>query len=426
MIRRLGPWPWTPGERLGGGGYAAVYGAPGEGHAVKVYHDPHHANTFQREVAALGALQGAPGVAELLDYGRDAAGRLCIVTERLAGERLDRRLRRAGTLDGDGVARLLEGLLPLLAEVHRRGWLHKDVKASNVLVDGERFTLLDWGVAEPLGDGHAEPIRAKQEFVAPECFYGEHDPSGDLYALAWLAVQAASGALPYHFAEVHDADYRVAAHCMERVELPPAVPAALRPLLLGWLAKSPAERPVGYELTALLAHPSAEPDPFEHLDFRQLAFECGWLHRAARYGVPYAQYHYGRRLLDAGREREALYWLEGARESGYRMAGYRLARHWEAGEEPARQRARALLRELAEAGHGAARYRLGRALLEEAPVEAERWLRLAAEAGERRAQYRLARLLEGRPAEAEEAARFRAMAADRGDPRLPSVVRKEG
>lgn len=425
MIRALGDWQWRAEDRLGGGGYASVYRGRGEGLddcAVKVYDNPHYANTFEREVAALRSLEGCRSVVRLYDYGRDAEGRLCVVTERVAGERLDQHIRRHGPLDPARVEQLLRGLLKLLGQVHGRGWLHKDIKASNILVDGDRFTLLDWGVAARRGDGRYETIRAKREFVAPECYYGRHDYATDLYSLAWLGVYAATGALPYRFAEVHDADYRVAAHCMERPALPSGVPPQLRNLLLGWLAKRPEARPVGYDLDELLVQlPREEPAYFDDLEFCQLQFECGWLHRAARHGVPYAQLHYANRLFDAGRLREARYWLERAWSAGYAQAGYRLARRLAEGDEKAGQRAERVLRRAAQMGHGAARYRLGRALLDTAPEEAEQWLRLAADDGERRAHYALYRLLAKRPGAEEEAARYRSLAADRGDPRLSST-----
>ena len=56
--------------------------------------------------------------------------------------------------------------------------------------------------------------------------------------------------------------------------------------------------------------------------------------------------------------------------------------------------------------------------VEASPGEAERWLRLAADEGERRAQYALYQLLERDGERLEEAERYRAMAADRGDPRV--------
>lgn len=419
MIPNLGNWRWRPEERLGAGGYATVYLGDGEGRsgcAVKVYDNPHYANTFEREVAALQALRGCEGVVELVDFGRDAEGRLCVVTERVPGERLDRHIRDHGPLDADQLERLIGGLLRVLAEVHRRGWLHKDIKASNILMEGDRFTLLDWGVAAPRGDGRYERIHAKREFVAPECFYGRHDFASDFYSIAWLAVYAASGALPYHFGGVHDPDYRVVAHCMERPRLPSGVPERLRGLLLGWLAKHPRARPVGYDLDELIMHhPSEGAESFDHFEFRQLQFECAWIHRAARFGVPYAQLAYAQRLLLEKREREARYWLEQAWEGRYSRAGYRLARVLARGGEGSRKRSERLMRRLAEAGHGGAQYRLGLRLIEELPEEAERWLKAAADGGERRAQKALYRLLEGESGRREEAAHYRVLAAERGD-----------
>jgi serine/threonine protein kinase len=365
MIPVLQGWRWTEAERLGGGGYAQAYRCrhpdfPEDEYAVKVFDNPDFVKTFAREVQVLQALTDCPGTPALVAHGRDEAGRLCIVTTFAPGIRLDRHLRRDGTLTPAQTLELLRQLLAALACAHGRGWLHKDVKASNILMDGERFTLLDWGVAAPRGDGRMETIRAKQDFVAPECYWGRHDFATDFYSLGWLAVQVLSGALPYHFAEVRDADYRVAAHCMERPVLPEGIPAPLRSLILNWLDKEPARRLVGYDLDALLeAAPGREPDDHAWLDFRQIRHECAFLHRAARHGVPYAQYHYALRLRREGRGKEALYWLEKARAAGYVEAGYRLARIlMKKDDEAARRQAAELLRAAAQAGHDGAQRRL--------------------------------------------------------------------
>ncbi len=416
MIPPLEGWEWSAEERLGGGGYAQAYRSRDGGHAVKIFDDPYYVNTFDREVRTLQWLQDCPGTPPLADYGRNREGRLCIVTEFAAGARLDRYVRAQGALSPEQTLAMLEQLLAVLACAHGKGLLHKDIKASNILIDGGRFTLLDWGVAESLGSGRAETIRAKQEYVAPECYYGEHGFASDFYSLGWLAVYVLSGALPYHFDEERDPGYRVAAHCMERPVLPEGIPPPLRSLILNWLDKDPARRLAGYDLEALLeAAPGREMETCDYLDFRQIRHECGFLHRAARHGVPYAQHYYALRLRrEGGRGEEAVYWLERACRAGYAEAGYMLAKLLAKGGEEARRRSGELMREAALKGKSGAQFRLGIALLREGDGNGAAWLRRAADGGHARAQYELGRLLEKENGKRQESAAYLAQAAERG------------
>lgn len=417
MIPKLQPWLYSPKDVLGRGGYAKVYKSEDGGHAVKVFDDPHYVNTFEKEVAALKLLEGCPGTLRLVDHGRDAQGQLCIVTALVPGVRLDKHIETTGGLSPAATETLLQQILDVLACAHGKGLLHKDVNASNILMDGDTFTLLDWGVAEQRGDGRYEAIRAKPEVVAPECYYGKQHVATDFYALGWLAVMALGGRQPYHFAQVSDPHYRVAAHCLERPQVDTEIPAPLRRLILCWLNKDPAKRPVGYRLSELLIMASGMdvPDFLESLDFRQLQREFSYLHLAARHGVPYAQHRFGLQLWEQGLRREADYWLERARRNGYVEATYSLAK---VSTKSDAERAGSLMLEAAQAGHAGAQFRLGRALLRENPASAdiaEQWLRAAAGKGHARGQYRLGQLLQD-TARTTEAQQWIARAAERGWP----------
>ena len=425
MIPALGDWRYTPEERLGGGGYAQAYRChrptlAADPYAIKVFANPFYANTFASEVRALQTMAGCPGTPSLVDYGRNGEGKLCLVTTFAPGVRLDRHIRYHGPLSPQQTAELLTQLLKVLAFAHSKGLLHKDVKASNILMAGNRFTLLDWGVAEALGNGRSESIRAKQDYVAPECYYGTHHCATDFYSLGWLAVEALAGALPYHFQEIGDMDYRVAAHCLERPELPPGIPDALGRLNLNWLQKRAERRVIGYELSALQAEVQGYRADFcAEMDVRQIRHECSFLHQAARHGVPYAQYRFALRLLKLRRQPEARYWLQAARENGYLQATCQLGQLLGQGSEQEKTRGHELLAEAAHAGHTLAQYLLGSSLLRAKGAardvdQAASLLRLAAGAGHGRSQYELARLLENELGKTDEAEHYYAMAADRG------------
>ncbi|MDK9725853.1 MAG: Sel1-like repeat-containing protein kinase family protein [Sterolibacteriaceae bacterium MAG5] len=424
MMRRLGEW--TRAERLGGGGYAQVFRArhgnrPDEA-ALKVFDDPSYVNTYEREVASLMAMDGAAGTPRLLDHGRDGDGNLCIAMTLAPGRRLDRLIAGGTRLASDSLAALVRQMLAVLAVAHGRGLLHKDIKTSNLLADGERFTLIDWGVAEPVGDGSAESIRAKQDIVAPECYYGRHGVPTDFYALGWLVVHAATGELPYGFAANRERDYRVAAHCLERPELPAGLPAEWRALVGHWIAKAPAERLIGYDLDELLARAAAIPPAASPglMDRRNMGRSSAYLRQAAEAGVPYAQYELALRALKDGGREEAMHWLERAAGLGYGRAAGRLAAVLlDGGDAAELPRARELLLTAGTRGNTDACYRLGMLLREAGEAEAAAgWLRRAADAGHRSAQYRYARLMDLKTESGRAlAAKYFDAAAERGHPR---------
>ncbi|GAB6058604.1 serine/threonine protein kinase [Desulfonatronum parangueonense] len=421
-IPELNGWSHDPDARLGGGGYAQVYRGshpdnPEQAVAVKIFDNPLHANTFEQEVRVLQALHGCPHIPALLAFGRDETGRLCIITEMASGIRLDRYIRHHGVLSTAKATILLEQVLAVLAYAHQRDILHKDIKASNILMDGDVFTVLDWGVAQFRNIGRQETIRAKQDYVAPECYWGRQEFSTDFYSLGWLVIQALSGELPYRFAQDKDRDYRMAAHCLERPELPECLEKPLRNLVANWLRKDPSQRLVGYHLPTLLAQARTSPSDFlQYLEYRQIRHESSFLHQGARHGVPYAQYHLALRLLQAQRLREARYWLEQAADQSYARARYRLSRLL-AQTDPGR--AAGLLEQAAAAGHGPAQYHLGSSLLSsrDTPADVARglsFLRQAADNGHGPSNAYLATWLAHSPKHLKEAWLRRRRAQDRG------------
>lgn len=419
MIGKLGEW--AMGEKLGEGGYATAYACtdPAQVAAVcKRLRNPHHANTFERETAALRVLAGCPQTPQLLDCGRDADGLLCIVATRLPGRPLDAWLREAGALDEVTTRHLLRQMLAVLAQAHAAGWLHKDIKASNILYDGIDFALLDWGIAEPVGSGRTANIRSRHEdVVAPENYFGHHAPASDFYQLGLLACHVLRGCQPYHLDSVRTREYRVAAHCLEHQPPPANASAELRALIANWLDKTPAARLVGYDLDRLLDAASAlVPRLATGPTHAQMKAE-GYLLSATRAGIPQAMHAWGMRLHEQGQTGEANFWIEKAAAQAYGRAAYQLA-EWQAqGSSADAVRIESLLRAAADGGVVSAHFRLAERLQVSGgwlAGEAGHMLRRAAELGDRRAQYRLARELEKTSGDPAEACRWYGAAADRG------------
>ena len=336
MIQPLGIW--TCGELLGKGGYADVFActaSDGTPAALKRLRKPKYIKTFERELAALTALAGCPHTPSLLDSGRDVDGKLCIVTTRAQGQPLDHLLRHNAFSERD-VLRLLAQILTVFAFAHERGWLHKDLKASNILYDGHDFTLLDWGIAKPAGDGRSGTILSKnQDAVAPENYFDRHSIASDFYQLGLLAFHALVGRMAYHLSTERSRDYRVAAHCLEASELPGGIAGPrLRALIAGWLQKLPDNRPIGYNLDSLLDTPIPSVATPVACTFADLRTE-GYLLCAARAGIPYAMHEWALRLDERQCRDEASYWLKKAAELAYSRSVALLAQ-WHAEASPRR------------------------------------------------------------------------------------------
>src|SRR5204863_3634844 len=90
--------------------------------------------------------------------------------------------------------RLAHELLGALSAIHRAGVVHRDVKPSNVLLDGDgRARLTDFGIAEPRDATkltRAGEVIGTLKYMAPEIREGEPaTPQSDLYSCGVLLRQ---------------------------------------------------------------------------------------------------------------------------------------------------------------------------------------------------------------------------------------------
>jgi len=120
--------------------------------AVKVLSDvladnPSYTARFRRE-ARVAARLSDPNLVRIFDYSGETE-RPYIVMEHIPGGTLADQIAadKAGEVDPDRLARELLGAL---AAIHAAGVVHRDVKPSNVLLDGAgRAHLTDFGIAQP-------------------------------------------------------------------------------------------------------------------------------------------------------------------------------------------------------------------------------------------------------------------------------------
>ena len=397
-------WEWGSADRLGSGGYSKVYRGKHSTRdhgavAIKVFNNKYSVETFEREVDVLKALRNVERTPVLLDYGRDEQDRLCIVTELISGEPLDRLVQKNGPLGLAAAKKMLQTLLSVLEKTHANGIVHTDIQAPNVMVSEGEYTLIDWGVSRDADGKAPESVAANKATAAPEFFHGRCGIASDFYSLAWTFIFAATGKWPYHRAQlesIQKRSYSILAHCFERPILPEEVPEAFHPLLYNWLSKEPEHRLVGYDLGELMRNAEGRISrALEHQSFAQLSHEFSFDEVAARQGVRYCQYHLALDLFkSSGREAEAIYWLRQASDQGMSKAMVKLATSLEKKPDVSiddREEAVLLLRQAADLGNAQASYLLWKRL-ESYPQwggeqESVQCLTAAAEGGYRDAQY---------------------------------------
>ena len=205
---------------------------------------------FRREAHVLSRLSH-PGVATVFDFD-DQDGQDVLVMEYVSGGTLESRLA-AGRLPLDGVLELGAKIADALANAHRHGVLHRDLKPGNVmLTDDGQPKILDFGLAVLIAGGKATgrmtasgTIVGSLPYMAPEQLFGEADDvRTDVYALGATLFEMVTGRRPFvksrpealMFAIINNAAPSASSIRSE-------VPADLDRLLADCLDKDPSHRP---------------------------------------------------------------------------------------------------------------------------------------------------------------------------------------
>ncbi len=195
--------------------YLAVHRVLGRRAAVKV---------LRRELAASGEMLARfirearvvnlirhPDIVDIYDLGTTADGRPYCVMELLEGRPLDALVAERAPLAPAEAVALLAPVCRALQAAHEAGVVHRDVKASNVMVLSEgaapRVKLLDFGIAKATEPGEAGITTVGQRLgtmvaMAPEQIAGQAvDARTDVYALAVLLFQLLVGRPPFTAAD---------------------------------------------------------------------------------------------------------------------------------------------------------------------------------------------------------------------------------
>ena len=128
-----------------------------------------------------------PGIPKIYDIEEGEDG-FCIVEEYIKGESLSSYCLSKNP-EKEEILQLMIQLCGLLRYLHGRTppMLHLDLKPDNLLVDGGKLYLIDFGSAlHKNADGRREVLTGTPGYAAPECYRGEADVRSDIYSAGRL------------------------------------------------------------------------------------------------------------------------------------------------------------------------------------------------------------------------------------------------
>jgi eukaryotic-like serine/threonine-protein kinase len=203
---------------------------------------------FEREARSAARIDH-PAVVDVFDQGDDG-NTLFLVMELVEGCTLRDVLVARGALGVPATLAVLESVLLGLAEAHRLGMVHRDVKPENVLIsDAREVKVADFGLvvaAAQAGASHAGLIMGTVAYLSPEqVATGAADARSDVYAAGVMLYEMLTGAPPYRGDTAISIAYR---HVNSDVPPPSLiagdVPPELDELVLRATRRDPAGRPV--------------------------------------------------------------------------------------------------------------------------------------------------------------------------------------
>ncbi|HET8815585.1 MAG TPA: protein kinase [Solirubrobacterales bacterium] len=184
---------------------------------------------FLRE-SRLAARLDHPAVVPIFD-SREVDGELIVAMRLVRGGDLRKLIDREGPLPPRRALDLLSQVAEALDAAHAAGIVHRDVKPHNILVEGDRAYLTDFGLAKAVdesGAASSASVVGTAQYMSPEQWRGDSiGPAADVYSLGCVLYEAVTGIPPFE---------------RDEAEAPPEMPEGMEAAIRRAVAKEPADR----------------------------------------------------------------------------------------------------------------------------------------------------------------------------------------
>lgn len=242
---------------IGQGGMASVYRARdlrlGRSVAVKILHqryanDDEFVQRFDHEAMSAASLSAHPHIVDVYDVGEHGNTHY-IVMGLIEGEDLKWLIDREAPMQINRALQIVEQVADALGFAHRQGFIHRDIKPQNILIDRNgQAHITDFGIAKSklsTAVTQAGMTYGTADYISPEQAQGlDVQPQSDIYSLGMVLYEMLTGQLPFK----GDTPMAVAIQHIQSTPVAPrqlnaAIPPALETIILQALSKDPRERP---------------------------------------------------------------------------------------------------------------------------------------------------------------------------------------
>ncbi len=197
-------------REIGAGGMGRVYEGTdrslGRRVAIKKMRDelradPRERARFVAEAKTVAALHH-PNIVDIYAIAEEGAD-VYLVFEYVDGKTVHELVYERGRLEPAAAASVTRACADALEFAHARGVIHRDMKPSNVMIDGAgQVKVMDFGIARAAKDALARgtmtnTVVGTPPYMAPEQEQGQVRRESDVYALAICAYEMLAGELPF-------------------------------------------------------------------------------------------------------------------------------------------------------------------------------------------------------------------------------------
>ncbi|KAI9482603.1 hypothetical protein BDB00DRAFT_857051 [Zychaea mexicana] len=278
---------WIRGKLIGKGSFGRVYlafnVATGEVIAVKQVeipktksdlldsHQHDMVDALYQEIAMLRDLDH-DNIVQYLGYGRDdSEGVVNIFLEYVSGGSISSRLALHGAFEEPLVRHFTRQICMGIEYLHSRSILHRDIKAANILVEGDGVCKIsDFGLSkkndydEVYDQNSRMSLRGSVYWMAPEVVKNEpYSAKVDIWSLGCTVIEMFTGQRPWLTLNQIATLYNLG--CQKSPDVPEDMSDVGKDFLRQCFQIDPSKRPTAAQL---LSHPFCVPDPtFEFTDY---------------------------------------------------------------------------------------------------------------------------------------------------------------
>ena len=211
--------------------------------------EPEHRKYIEVE-AKVGRQLQHPKIIKVFDYFPDKENPH-FVMEFFPGNNLKQRLVRKSDIVTQNAPSIIEQSAEALAYMHDKGWLHKDIKPDNILVNGAgEVRLIDFALAERIKSRLSRLfskkglVKGTRSYMSPEQIRGGLlDERADVYSFGCTMFEILAGRPPFR---ADSPKALLEKHLYEKVRTPRSVNNALTPeiddLIMHMLQKNKKDR----------------------------------------------------------------------------------------------------------------------------------------------------------------------------------------